>query len=65
MDTALERMTREELVAEVRKLGKPSVKIATAVVMNSAGTILHFGAFCQRKRIQCLSCLNGQNHAGA
>jgi hypothetical protein len=29
--------------------------------MNSAGTILHFGAFCQTGQIRYLSSLNGQS----
>jgi hypothetical protein len=61
MDTDLDRMTPEELVAEVKKLRQGIREHRAAAAMNSVGTILSFGVYCRKKQIRCLWYLNCQS----
>lgn len=58
METDLEQMSREQLIAEVEKLRKG---IATAADMSSVGIILNFGGYYRRKPIPFLWFRSGPN----
>lgn len=53
------------IIADDRAFPAALPSIATAAVINSAGTIHHFGTFCQRKQIHCRLCPNGQSLCAA
>ncbi len=59
MDTDLDRMSREQLVEEVKRLRKASGGTATVAVMNCVGIIQRCGDCCRRRPIPFLRSRTG------